>query len=97
MAIYGGGVHSQGLLECIAQSGTTDCIKIIFDDDPAKSGEQLHNIPIQPFSEKHLENIDIIIVSSLVSEQLILDKLNKNNLKHIKLIGIYRDILNKNK
>lgn len=96
IAIYGGGVHTQGLLECIEQTGTTDFIKIIFDDDPAKSGEQIHNIPIQPFSEEHLENIDIIVASSLVSEQLILDKLNKKY-NQVELIGIYRDILNKNR
>jgi 2-polyprenyl-3-methyl-5-hydroxy-6-metoxy-1,4-benzoquinol methylase len=97
IAIYGGGVHTQGLLECIGRHGVTNCIKIIFDDDPVKTGKQICNIPIQAFAEEHLKYIDIIVVSSLVSEQVILDKLNNNKHKHVKLVGIYRDILNKNK
>lgn len=94
IAIYGGGVHTQGLLECVSSYVDTGFVKIIFDDDPAKSGGEICNIPIQPFSDEHLQDIDIILVSSLVSEQLILNKLNNDKYKHIELVGVYRDILN---
>jgi len=94
VAIYGGGVHTQGLLYCIGKSKVTNFIKVIFDDDPAKEGKNIYGIPVKLFLERNMHDVEVIVVSSLASEQLILEKLEeKGKKKGMKFVGVYRDLI----
>lgn len=91
VAIYGGGIHTQGLLDCIGD--VKSCIVIIFDDDPLKFGKAINGIPIRTFNHKDLDEVDIIVVSSLVAEERILEKIKRTTDNSVRCYGIYRDIL----
>jgi hypothetical protein len=89
-AIYGGGIHTQALLELTGIDPGS--VKMIIDDDPAKAGSEILGIPIMPFSTALLENIDVTVVSSLASEDVILQRLESlDTPKDIQVKGIYRD------
>ena len=91
-AIYGGGIHTQALLELTGIE--PGCIKLIIDDDPAKSGSTLSEISVMPFSEALMQGLDVIVVSSLASEHIILERLSSGELPdRIQLKGIYRDFM----
>lgn len=92
-AIYGGGIHTQALLDLTGID--IGSVKAIIDDDPSKVGGDLSGIPIMPFSAALRENIDVVVVSSLASEQFILQRLESLQLPHnMALKGIYRDYMN---
>lgn len=92
-AIYGGGIHTQALLELTGIDRST--VKAIIDDDPDKVGSDISGIPIMPFSTALTMNPDVVLVSSLASEQSILHRLESSELRpDIELKGIYRDYMN---
>jgi FlaA1/EpsC-like NDP-sugar epimerase len=91
-AVYGGGIHTQALLELSGIDRTA--VALIIDDDPAKAGQSLAGIPIVPFQEALSHAIDVIVVSSLASEAIILERLASGSLPSgIELTGIYRDLM----
>lgn len=93
IAVYGGGIHTQALIDVLGEKGVS-AIKVIVDDDPAKVRGEIKGIPITSFSEIDFHRIDSIVVSSIASETRILEKLR--DLSWTKeCYGIYRDILGK--
>jgi len=92
VAVYGGGTHTQGLLDCI--DDLKSCIVIIFDDDPLKCEKTINGIPIRGFDHENLHEVDIIVVSSLAAEERIIEKVRKTTANMVRCYGIYRDILN---
>lgn len=91
VAIYGGGIHTQALLELSGIS--PDQIHVIIDDDPAKQGQSLYGIEIHNFQQALNLGADVIVVSSLASEDVILERLKKTAPNSIEVVGIYRDIM----
>ena len=90
VAIYGAGIHTRGILECLGPARS--CVKLIYDDDPAKTGRKLHGISIEPLEQQNCKGIDLIVVSSLASEKNILERLERSE-NFPESIGFYRDIL----
>jgi len=93
VAVYGAGVHTRGLLECLDEEGSLISVKEIYDDDPAKAGEALCDIPVKAYRENCLGDIDVIVVSSLAAEKQILEKLERSVGDNVEIVGIYRDIV----
>lgn len=93
IAIYGGGIHTQTLIDILGEKGVS-AIKIIVDDDPAKAGSKISSISILPFSKVDFRDIDGIVVSTIASETRILKKLQESRLAK-EYYGIYQDIIRK--
>jgi 2-polyprenyl-3-methyl-5-hydroxy-6-metoxy-1,4-benzoquinol methylase len=92
VAIFGGGTHTQGLLDCLGDIDHS--IMIIFDDDLSRRDQVINGIRIRPFLLEYWEDVDIIVVSSLASENSILARLHQSrNVHQTPCYGIYRDIL----
>ncbi|MHA1402017.1 MAG: methyltransferase domain-containing protein [Candidatus Heimdallarchaeaceae archaeon] len=89
IAIYGGGLHTKSLLELLDIS--YDNIVLIIDDDPKKQNKVINGIPIYSFAEAMRFKIDIILISSLASEQSLLKRICVP--ENIKVFGIYKDII----
>lgn len=89
-AIYGGGIHTQALLELASIDAAS--INLIIDDDPAKSGSSLSGIAVMPFDKALMRGLDVIVVSSLASEHIILERLSSGGLPDgMQVKGVYRD------
>ncbi len=94
VAVYGAGVHTRGLLELLDEEGLAISVQTIYDDNPAKVGGRLCDIPVKAFREDRLGDIDLIVVSSLAAEKQIIDRLEGIvNGGNVKIFGIYRDIV----
>lgn len=91
VAIYGGGIHTQALLELTGVS--PDQVKMIIDDDPVKQGKTLQGIVIYHYQEALAQGVDVIVVSSLASEHLILAHLQDAAPEDLEVVGIYRDLM----
>lgn len=91
-AIYGGGIHTQALLELAGID--LGSVRAIIDDDPGKIGRVINGIPIIAFSEVTNNNFDVIIVSSLAAENMILERLMSSGLPpSIEIKGVCRDYM----
>ncbi len=87
VAIYGGGQHTLGLLDlCGLDAGDVACL---IDDDAAKHGERLADIPICGPESLADGQIDAVLVSSLAAERAILEKLRPFAEAGIEVQGIY--------
>ncbi len=90
IAVYGGGIHTRALLELAGVSPSWVCA--VIDDDPAKAGTAVEGVPVSDFASALRRGIDGIVVSSLGSEDAILERLEtRPDLEGIEIIGIYRD------
>lgn len=90
VAVYGAGVHTHALFDLTGIDPAS--VKVIIDDDPEKAGKKVSGIPIVSFRECLSETLDVILVSSLASEQCILQRLESCEMtKGIQVKGIYRD------
>ncbi|MDY6937249.1 MAG: bifunctional glycosyltransferase/class I SAM-dependent methyltransferase [Cyanobacteriota bacterium] len=94
VAIYGGGIHTQALLELSGIQASQ--IRLIIDDNPQKQGQTLQGIPIYNFQTALTLGIEAIVVSSLASEHKILPRLEKTAPPQIQIVGIYRDLIKTN-
>lgn len=90
VAIYGAGIHTQALFELTGiDSGS---VRVIIDDDPGKAGQSISGIPVVSFNESNSFDFDIILVSSLASEERILPRLESlETTQKVQVKGIYRD------
>ncbi|MAO82388.1 MAG: hypothetical protein CMH50_00680, partial [Myxococcales bacterium] len=73
IAIYGGGLHTQAVLEW-TQIG--DAVALIVDDDADKWGCYLAGVPIVSFAQLLESDVDAVLVSSLGAEQVMYEKLD---------------------
>lgn len=91
LAIYGAGIHTRALLELSAVDlAGIDCL---IDDDPEKQNTRLNGLPILGLKAALERPVDLVIVSSLASENKLLEELPQYLPKKIEIIGIYRDLI----
>lgn len=90
ICIYGAGIHTSALLEL--SNIEKKHIKFIIDDDPKKWGLKINDIHVINLNDALSYKPDVILVSSLASEEIILQKLERCLTTDIKLIGVYRDL-----
>ncbi|MGB9711536.1 MAG: class I SAM-dependent methyltransferase [Dissulfurimicrobium hydrothermale] len=88
--IYGAGIHTTALLEL--SDIERKYIKFIIDDDPKKWGLEINDIQVINLDNALSRKPDVILVSSLASEEIILQKLGQCLRTGIKLVGVYRDL-----
>lgn len=94
MALFGGGMHSQAVIElCDFDS---DSIACIIDDDANKQGTSIGDIPIVAANDGRVDRCNVIIISTLASEEKLLPLL-KQKWPDKQVVGIYSDILKENK
>jgi spore coat polysaccharide biosynthesis protein SpsF len=91
IVVYGAGTHTRALLNLVGIS--PEWISAIIDDDPAKQQSFLHGIPIDTFDAVLNQLPDVIVVSSLASENIILSRLQGVVANTTELCGIYRDLM----
>lgn len=89
IAIYGGGMHTQALFE-LAEIDLP-AIECVVDDDPAKAGVMIAGIPCVPFNEMCRRAPDIVIISTLASEDALLSSLPSKIGPGTRVLGVYRD------
>lgn len=90
ICIYGAGIHTTALLEL--SDIERKYVKFIIDDDPKKWGLKINNIQVTNLNDALLHKPDVILVSSLASEEIILQKLRQYLRTGIKVVGVYRDL-----
>lgn len=90
VAIYGGGIHTKSIME----AGQLDSkhVQVIIDDDINKWGGSINGVPIIGFNNPISLSLDVIVVSSLASESLILEKMESKKMTKVCWKGIYRDL-----
>lgn len=88
VAIYGGGMHTRALFELAGLK--LSAITCVIDDDPAKAGDEILGIPIKSFADTIAAAPDVILISTLASEDALLERLPNNLPSGIQLFGIYR-------
>ena len=91
VAIFGGGVHTQALLELTGVDPSA--VSLIIDDDPDKQGRSLGGIPIRSLEAAMASELDVVVVSSLASEGLMLDRLACLSLERVEVVGIYAHLM----
>lgn len=92
VAIYGAGIHTIALIElCRLPVGNILCL---IDDDPAKEGSTLLGIQVRSLSAAMASEPDIILVSTLASEQKLLDLLSSKVPNSTQVLGVYKDYFN---
>lgn len=90
VAVYGAGIHTHALFDLTGIDYAA--VKVIIDDDPEKVGKRISGVPIVSLRECPPEMIDIILVSSLASEEYILPRLESfDTTNKVQVKGIYRD------
>lgn len=84
--IYGGGFHTMGLIGLIDLNRFP--IKAIIDDDPAKHGNEIEGIPVTGPSVMEDMRPGAILISTLVSERPLFERLKPMSAKgwHIRTI-----------
>lgn len=87
--IYGAGIHTSALLELPGIN--KKYFKYIIDDDQKKWGLKINDILVINLDDALALKPDVILVSSLASEESILQKLGQR-LTTSKVVGIYRDL-----
>jgi len=90
VCVYGAGMHTEALLELTGIE--VRHIRFIIDDDSRKWNSTIHGISIVNMDDALQSRPDVILVSSLASEEVILQKLEKIITGNIQLVGIYRDL-----
>ncbi|MBW2618094.1 MAG: methyltransferase domain-containing protein [Deltaproteobacteria bacterium] len=91
VAIFGGGVHTQALLELTGVDPLA--VSLIIDDDPDKQGRSLGGIPIRSLEAAMASELDVVVVSSLAAEGLILDRLDRSGLEEVEIKGVYAHLM----
>jgi len=92
LAIYGGGVHTASIFNNTGVSA--ESVACIIDDDPAKAGTSQWGLPVLPLTEA-LDRVrpDVVVVSTLSSEDKLLGKLSGILSPETEVLGVYRDIM----
>jgi SAM-dependent methyltransferase len=90
VALYGGGIHTRALLELSGVAA--EAVAWIVDDDPLKQGTLLDGVPVISRTQASESSIDVVVVSSLASEDMILRRAARE-LPGVQVVGIYRDLL----
>jgi len=91
IAVFGAGVHTQGLFHAAGLDPAL--IEGIIDDSVDKQGQLLSGIPIRSLDATlAADACDVILVSTLASENRLLQNLPRRLPSHVRLIGLYRDI-----
>lgn len=91
ITVYGAGIHTRALLDLTGVS--PEWINVIIDDDPVKQNTFLHGIAISDLRTVLEQAPDVIVVSSLASEDAILAHLQDVAPVATELFGIYRDLM----
>lgn len=90
VCVYGAGMHTEALLALTGiEAGN---IRFIIDDDSRKWDSTIHGVSIVNMDEALQANPDVILVSSLASEDVILQRLEKTITGDIRILGVYRDL-----
>lgn len=92
VAVYGGGMHTQALFELAAID--VAAVDVIIDDDPRKAGDTIHGVPVQGYARVMSDPPDILLVSTLASEDVLLSRLRDSVPAGTEVYGIYRDFIN---
>jgi FlaA1/EpsC-like NDP-sugar epimerase len=88
VAVYGGGMHTRALFELADLDLAT--VTAVIDEDPAKAGTAIAGIPVISFSEAIAAAPDVILISTLASEDALLDRLPGKVPAGTRIFGIYR-------
>jgi len=88
VAVYGGGMHTRALFELAGLD--LAAIAAVIDDDLKKAGTAIAGIPVIPLSEALAAAPDIILISTLASEDALLERLPGKVPAGIRIFGIYR-------
>lgn len=91
IAIYGGGMHTRALLDLAEIAASS--IACVIDDDPAKAGNSIAGVPCLSLAQVMRTPPDVILVSTLASEESLLASLPQKLGSDIQIFGIYRDFL----
>jgi len=91
VAVYGGGMHTHALLELVGID--TGALEVIIDDDPRKAGDTIHGVPVRPYARVMADPPDVVVVSTLASEDALLDRLPGSVPAGTEVYGIYRDFI----
>lgn len=91
VAVYGAGIHTRALLDLVGIS--PEWVSTIIDDDPLKQNSFLHGIAINDLGTILGQAPDVIVVSSLASEEHIIARLQDVAPEVIEVVGIYRDLM----
>jgi len=91
VAIFGGGMHTQALLELAGVDPLA--VSLIIDDDPDKQGRSLGGVPIRSLEAAMASELDVVVVSSLAAEGLILDRLDRLSLEGVEVVGVYAHLM----
>jgi len=90
IALWGGGIHTSQLLS--ETSIGQQRIRCIFDNDSKKHGQKLREIPIVNFDgdiEKLKKEIDVIVISSEASENVIFEQIKYLQDFGVKILKLY--------
>jgi SAM-dependent methyltransferase len=91
VAIYGAGMHTRALFDLV--NIDPSAIVCVIDDDPAKAGSSIAEVPCWSFADALTTSLDVILVSTLASEDVLLESLPHKCGAGIQIFGIYRDFL----
>jgi len=88
----GGGIHTSQLLSETSLGQLR--IGCIFDNDPKKHGTKFRETPVINFDgnvEKLKESIDVIIISSEASENIIFEQIRYLQDSNLKIVKLYNN------
>lgn len=89
VAIYGAGIHTVALIDLCKLP--VENILCLIDDDPAKEGSTLMGIQVRSLSAAMASEPDIVLVSTLASEQKLLELLSSRAPNSTQVLGVYKD------
>jgi FlaA1/EpsC-like NDP-sugar epimerase len=87
--IYGGGFHTMGLLGLVEQHNGS--IRAILDDDSTKHGSSIEGLKVMPPALLQGQQEVAVIISTLVGEERILERLRGLRKPGWEIKTIYKD------